>query len=270
MPSPFPGMDPWLESPGVFPDFHNSLIGYLREAINALLPPPFYTAIATRVYMEEAVQLYEPDVDVLLPSDREHELSNGNAVATLSVTDLLKVAKTPRPEVEMTEWFLEVRTAGDRERLVTSIEMLSPSNKAYGKTGRGMYLAKQLELCTSGVNLVEIDLLRRGAHATLASLTELRRKAGRFDYHVCVTTTEDDESSFVAPFFLEQPLPVIPIPLTQGVPAIPLDLRSAFTRTFDAALYSRRLRYQEPCDPPLTTEQQAWAEGILREKGVLK
>jgi len=270
MPSPFPGMDPWLESPGVFPDFHNSFIGFLREAINTLLPPPFYTAIATRVYTEEAVQHYEPDVDVLLPSDRTFESGNATAVATLSVTDLLEVASALRPEEEVTEWFLEVRTAGDRERLITSVEMLSPTNKTRGKTGRGMYRAKQLELNSSGVNLVEIDLLRRGAHVTLASFAELRKKAGLYDYHICVTTPQVEDSSFVSPFQLSQPIPRIPIPLTEDVPAIPIDLQAAFTRTFDAALYSRRVRYMEPCDPTLTSEQQAWAEGILRAKGLLK
>ena len=41
MPSPFPGMDPFLEHPEVFPDLHDSLGATLRESLNARLPEPY-------------------------------------------------------------------------------------------------------------------------------------------------------------------------------------------------------------------------------------
>jgi hypothetical protein len=46
-------------------------------------------------------------------------------------------------------------------------------------------------------------------------------------------------------------------------------MQPAFDRCYDSGLYSRRLRYSEPCDPSLSAEQQAWAEAVLREKGLL-
>ena len=270
MPSPFPGMDPWLEAPGVFPDFHNRFLSNLSEALNALLPPPFYTAIATRVYMEGSERNVEPDVDVLLPSDSSIDFAWGNGRAAIAVTDLLELPKLALLDEETTETYLEIRTASDRERLITSIEMLSPSNKTRGKTGRALYLAKQHEMTSSGVNLVEIDFLRNGVHSTAAPLKELRSRAGRIDYHVSVTSPFYEDSTYVAPIRLPQPLPIIPIPITEEAQAIPADLQSILTRTYDVALYTRRIRYPEPCDPPLTPEQQAWAEGILRDKGILK
>ena len=268
MPSPFPGMDPWLESPGVFPDFHNAFLTYLREALNSVLPPPFFAAIATR-YMEESERHVEPDIDVLRPVDFVPKSSNGAHTSTIAVQDLLEVPMNPLPDEEITEISLEVRTGNGDEDLITSIEMLSLSNKTRGKTGRGLNLAKQFEMYSAGVNLVEIDYLRRGAHATKVSLGELRRRAGRFDYHVCVTSSEKQSVSFVAPILLTQSLPLIPIPLTEGLPPVTANFQEVFSRTFDAALYSRRLHYDEPCDPPLTVEQQAWAEGVLREKGIV-
>ncbi len=42
MPSPFPGMDPYLESPDWFPDLHGSLIILLKEALQRSLPGPYY------------------------------------------------------------------------------------------------------------------------------------------------------------------------------------------------------------------------------------
>src|SRR4051812_48490615 len=163
MPSPFPGMDPWLESPGVFPDLHTRFLTTLSADLNRQLPAPFFAAISTRVYMEESERQVEPDVDVLTPNGPVG--GGGTAVAPVAVTDLLEIPAAPLPDEEVTETFLEIRTTADGERLVTSVEVLSPTNKTPGATGRGRYLAKQHELQSAGVNLVEIDLLRRGAHA---------------------------------------------------------------------------------------------------------
>ena len=41
-------------------------------------------------------------------------------------------------------------------------------------------------------------------------------------------------------------------------------------RCYDTGRYAEEVRYDRPPDPPLTPEQQAWAEAILREKGVLR
>lgn len=267
MPSPFPGMDPWLERPGVFPDLHNTLIAFLRGDLNRQLPPPFFAAIATRVYMEESERRTEPDVEVLSPPGAPQ--GGGTAIAAVTVTDLLEVPAAPLPDEDLTETFIEIRTTGDDERLVTSIEVLSPTNKTRGATGRGLYLAKQHELQSAGVNLVEIDLLRRGVHATAASLAELRRRAGQFDYHVCVTLGDRADARFVAPILLPNRLPTIPIPLTPDVAAVPVDLQAVLDRCYDEALYTRRIHYDRPCEPPLTPEQQAWADGILRARGLL-
>src|SRR5260370_10351280 len=67
MPSPIPGMDPFLEDPAVFPDLHDSLITELRNAINAQLPPPYYARSASRVWVEPSQRRVEPDVNVLRP-----------------------------------------------------------------------------------------------------------------------------------------------------------------------------------------------------------
>jgi hypothetical protein len=220
--------------------------------------------------MEESERLIEPDVDVLRPINFVPKSTNGGNTSTIAVHDLLEVPMNPLPDEEITEIYLEVRTGHGDEELITSIEMLSLSNKTRGKTGRGLYLAKQFEMMSAGVNLVEIDFLRRGTHATKVSLAELRRRAGRFDYHVCVTSRDKQSVSYVAPILMEQPLPIIPIPLTEDLPPLPANFQELFARTYDAALYARRLHYDEPCDPPLTPEQRAWAEGILHEKGVVK
>ena len=64
MPSPFPGMDPYLENPEIFPDFHDSVITYLREAVQASLPAPYFAALGRRVWIEVSRRSVGPDVQI--------------------------------------------------------------------------------------------------------------------------------------------------------------------------------------------------------------
>ena len=42
MPSPFPGMDPYLEEPRRWPDVHQSLITYIRDALQPAVRPRYF------------------------------------------------------------------------------------------------------------------------------------------------------------------------------------------------------------------------------------
>lgn len=48
MPAPFPGMDPWLESADIWPDFHDSFAAEIRAFLNRVLPPPYYARLEMR------------------------------------------------------------------------------------------------------------------------------------------------------------------------------------------------------------------------------
>lgn len=272
MPSPFPGMDPWLERPAVFPDFHTAFITTLRVVLNAQLPPPFYAGVSTRVWMEESERRVEPDVDVLKPSNGPAAggaAGGGVALLTGTATALTEIV-APLPDEEMRERYVEIFAAPGEERLVNSIEMLSPSNKTPGSGGRDLYRAKQQEMYQAAVHLIEIDLLRGGTHATLVPLEALRRRFGAYDYHICLHHAGRPDSFFVRPLTLPDRLPVIPVWLTDDVPPVPLDLQVVFDRCYDEALYARRVRYHEHRpEPPLTDEQARWAEDVLRARGLL-
>jgi hypothetical protein len=153
---------------------------------------------------------------------------------------------------------------------VTAIEVLSISNKLAGSDGRAAYRQKQLELREANVNLVEIDLLRGGRHTTLVPEKGLHEAAQAFDYHACIYFAFEPDRFQVAAFRLGDRLPRIAVPLSPDKQPLVVDLQPVLDRCYDMGLYSRRIRYSQPCDPPLTPEQQAWAEAILREKGLLK
>jgi hypothetical protein len=48
MPSPFPGMDPYLEAPDIWPDFHDALAGEISSELNRTLPRPYYARLEMR------------------------------------------------------------------------------------------------------------------------------------------------------------------------------------------------------------------------------
>jgi Protein of unknown function (DUF4058) len=256
-------MDPWLEQRGVYPGFHNRYIAYLSEALNAVLPRPYFADIANRVVIEGEGEpgVREPDVGVFHP-DRTTG-TGGVAVADPAEVRAV-VVHVPRDEI--TEWLVQVRSAEEGDRLVTSLEVLSPSNKGADRT---TYRRKQRELIERKVNLVEVDVLRGGTHTTSVPLAQARQAAGMFDCHVCVYRPEQPEDFEVYPIRLPQRLPVVRIPLRPDVPPVSVDLQTVFDRAYDVGNYDRRLRYTLPPDPPLTPEQQAWADAILKAKGIL-
>ncbi len=265
MPSPFPGMDPWLEAPGLFPDLHNTMIGYIREIIAKGFPRPYYTAIATRVYVEHSDRQIEPDVDVLIRKKRSR-LESAQEGGGLVAKPKPLVFRTPSDPIR--EWTIEIRHPDSGDRLVTSVEVLSLSNKSRGSEGRKQFLKKQKELLAGRVNIVEIDLLRSGAATTLAPHARVRRRAGPFDYHVSVRRYYRSLSTEVYPIPMAERLPSIAIPLLKGDADLTNDLQASFDRSYEVASFDTRADYDKPARPPLTPEQQAWAEGILKSKGV--
>lgn len=273
MPSPFPGMDPWLETRGVFPDLHNRFITVLSEALNAVLPPPYFTAIGTRVLIEgEDDRTVEPDVDVLRPAgvNGSHGPAGGGGVATATEvqTDVSPVIVHVSRD-EMTEWLVEVRTGDADEELVTTVEVLSRTNKRAGGDDRAEYVRKQREMIERRVSLVEIDLLRDGLHTTAVPVAPAVKRTGPFEYHVCVTRAGRREDFEVYPIRLPQRLPRVAVPLRAGTPDAAVELQPVLDRCYDGGLYARRARYTRPCDLPLTPDQQAWADGILRAKNLI-
>ncbi len=269
MPSPFPGMDPYLESPALFPDLHDTFIVYLREVLNSQLPPPYYTGIATRVWVETSERRIVPDVDILRPrpNGNGNPRTGGGCVAVAEEVEAGAIQVSVERE-EVREKFLEIYAQPGGERLVTTVEILSLSNKTPGAHGRKPYMLKQREVLDSQVHLVEIDLLRAGVHSTAVPLPELHRRLAAFDYHVCTRRFDHPDDYFVFPIQLADRLPTIPIPLLPGSPSVRVDLQAVLERCYDVALYGRRARYREPAEPPLRVEQAAWAEQRLREKGL--
>jgi hypothetical protein len=279
MPSPFPGMDPYLESPRWFHGFHNSFIIYLQELLQPLLPTPYYAQTGQQVWLEMSQRYVDPDVHVMVerrgsqPTQRPASL--GIAMAEPAVRSeydagqpvMITVEEIIHEERE--EWFLEIhgRWSG-KDRLVATIEVVSPSNKALGEVGFDKYRAKQRETLAGQAHLIEIDLLRAGTHVTAVPIDIALEKAGLFDYHVSVHRFDRPKDYLVYPIRLRQRLPVITVPLLPEDPPVQLDLQAAFNRAYDAGPYRKAIWYgKDPIEPPLRPEQAAWATSMINPDG---
>lgn len=268
MPSPFPGMDPYLEHPQIFPGLHGSIIFCLKAALQPRLPEPYYADSDERVWVEVTQRHIEPDVNVLRARrgpEREETETGGVAVLTEPRTQPILVTV---PCAERRETWLEIYTRQDgTERLVTAVEVLSPTNKTPGRR-RDEYLQKQEELLEHGeVNLIEIDLLRAGKHTTAVPRELALEKAGPYDYHVCVHRFDRFADYFVYPIQLERSLPEIEVPLLPQDGSISVDLQEVFNRCYDEGPYHRRVRYEEDTPvPPLSPKQAKWAQELLAAK----
>ena len=168
MPSPFPGMDPYLESPDWFPNLHHDLIFCIKRALQSRLPRSYYAQSNQRVWLEYSRRYAEPDLEIVRSGKGPRQRSRGGAaVAEYPPAEPVVVSVETIEHGPFQESFVEIRRRTGKEvRLVTSLEVLSPSNKTVGNPGREQYLKKQHEVLGSEVHLVEIDLLRGGTHTS--------------------------------------------------------------------------------------------------------
>ena len=269
MPSPFPGMDPYLENADVFGGFHDQVIVHLAESLQAILPAPYYAKGRQRIWVERTDSGRLPDVSVVRAVGWQTPGGHPEgAVATLPRTTPVQITIEETPWTEFHESYLEIYTKQNEERrLVTAIELLSPSNKAVGEKSQNEYRRKQDEVLNAEVNLVEIDFLRGGQHVTAVPRRELLARCGLCDYHVCVHQFDRPRDFFIYPIHLDESLPVIAIPLLPDVPAVEVSLQAIFEHCYDAGPYRMEVNYAlDPPPPALSAERLAWVKSVLAAK----
>jgi hypothetical protein len=225
MPSPFPGMNPYIERASVCHDFHESWLPLAAEKIGAQVMPRYFTRIDEHIYLHE---LATP----VLPAPAEVGL--------------------PAVDVESLS-FLEIHDR-DNNELITVVELLSPTNK-YPGPDREQYLAKARALQRRWVHFVEIDLLRGGPRMPWLDMPPC-------NYCVVVSRYEQRPRAGFWPIGLRERLPVIPIPLRHGDADARLDLQEVLHHIYDAAGYAYHI-YQGPPEPALSAEDAAWAAQCL-------
>lgn len=261
MPSPFPGMDPYLESRRVRRDFHSRLIVAVGDALAPLVEPAYYVAVEERITVapSESPGFIIPDVAVLAPPEPAVPPHSGGGVAVAAPPAVATQTVTVPFYESIRETYLELRTV-DGDTLVTTIELLSRTNKLPGP-GRQEYEVKRRQVFLARTSLVEIDLLRAGSPMAI-------EPTPASDYRILVLRGWEYPRARLLAFDLPQPIPDVPVPLREGEEPVSLPLGQLINQVYDRARYARRLRYAEPPpEPPLTPETAAWLQTLLRERG---
>lgn len=259
MPSPFPGMDPYLEA--YWEDVHIALIMYGRDALKPLLPPNLVVRTEHRVYVQSdddpVPRTLRADVAVRHDAAAPHRTprEDGGGVATLPEPIVIPLLTEPRREP-----FIEVRD--EAGRVITVIEVISPTNKRAGE-GHEAYKQKQRLLLDSDISLVEIELVRAGPSAVMLPPS---RRPGAPPYCVCVKRGWDRLNAEYYPISLRERLPAIRVPLRQADEDVRLDLQPLVDRAYEFGTYDT-IDYSQPCQPSLTGDDAVWADALLRAAG---
>lgn len=261
MPSPFPGMDPYLEGP-LWSMAHNSLIEEIARQLTPQLWPHYKVRPGERVVVAapdpvEAFSTRErlPDVAVFA-TERRAESSEAHGDATSHSSPLvLELLDEPSSVVET---FLEIRAA-DGGQLVTTIEVLSPSNKR--GDGAAECRIQRREILASSSHFLEIDLLRVGERFPVAG------PLPSVPYFVFLSRRDRRPKIEVWPVALDAPLPPVPVPLLSHDPDGELDLQPALRNIYDLYHYDADIDYTLPPPLPLAPEQAEWADKLLRDSG---
>ncbi len=259
MPSPFPGMDPYLEAPEIWVDFHNNLASEIQAVLNRALPRRYIARLSPRVVCEIVetgeLRAIRPDVAVYRQPTEQGTIQTATFVLTAPVESRVAIEEPVRlHSVEI----LEVGTM----KLVTAIEILSPANKRIGNKARDEYLEKRQELLRAPVHLIEIDLLRSGERMPLE--TPVPKAA----YYIVLSRRQRRPIVEVWPIQIGEKLPTIPVPLLPPDPDVPLDLNSVVASVYERGAYDRIIDYRQPPPPPLTDEEAQWIDNWLREKNL--
>jgi hypothetical protein len=264
-------MDPFIEAGGLWRDFHHHLIEGIYTVLSETLPDRYLVRTGERSYLVlvgaegKIGHPFYPDVSLATAPVSAPPPSPGAATAVAEpATEVMPVEMRAFIEEEYRETFVEIHESGPDQRLVTAIEVLSPTNKRRGAPGWELYLRKRQALLLSEANLVEIDLLRGGDRMPMldpwpnSPYTLLVARKGRAD------------RCRVWPAFALRPLPAIGIPLALPDPDCPLSLQPLIAGIYARSRYDRSIDYSCPPTTLLLPEEVSWLrEHIAAERGSL-
>ncbi len=258
MPSPFPGMDPYLEG-STWMNFHGQLCAEIARQLGPKLRPR-YLALMTERFVTEipdglaiTTATLSPDVGVV-----EHSSWVAGAARQSIATAPLHLATViPEPVLHFS---IEIRDRNDH-RLVACIEVVSPTNKQ--GDGYLEYQRKRNRVLNSTAHLLEIDLLRQGQRIPM------RDPLPEAPYFVFLGRFETRPVTDVWPIYFDQALPALPVPLLPNDQDVILDLQQAFSTVYDVCSYDLIIDYSQPAEVPLPPEAAGWADERLRTAGLI-
>ena len=256
MESPFPGMDPYLEHPSLWPDVHNRLIAAMADDLSERVAPRYYVGLERRTYLLKADDLvFVGRPDIALASATEVSVLTPQPATSVTVLEV----EVPMQD-EVSENFLEIHEV-KTGKLITVLELLSPVNKLH-RQAREAYERKRGYVFRSWTNFVEIDLLRAGDPMPVVGAQV------QSDYRILVSRgTQRPRVSLIA-FTLRQPIPTFTLPLLPGDDEPEVALNSILHALYRRARFDLRLDYTQLPIPPFAEADVVWAQELIMAHGL--
>jgi len=264
LPSPFPGMDPYLEHPVRWMNFHDQLVVAIGHAIAPLVAPRYWVSVQERVYVGEPAdadfirqqdRFRRPDVTV----SRVPVEAVAPALMATTVAEAEPLTVYVPVQERIRETYLEI-VALPSYTVVTVIEVLSPTNKQAGE-GRTEYEAKRSEILRSDTHLVEVDLLRAGQPMRIDG------GPGGVGYRILISRAGQRPRAELYHFGVRDRIPSFRLPLQRGDSEPLINLGDIVGRVYEQGAFYLVCDYTTDPIPPLTPEDAAWADALLREQG---
>jgi Protein of unknown function (DUF4058) len=265
MKSPFPGMDPYIEACGLWGDFHTHLIEKIYERLAETVPHRYVVRTSERAYVvlveseDKQNNPFLPDVSVMEPRGRKKPAKKGGT-ALAEPAAVEPVTMRAFIQEEHREAFIEIDEMTPEQRLVTCIEVLSPSNKHSGTEGWDLYQRKRQSLLLGDVNLVEIDLLRGGMRMPMLDPWP------DAPYNLLVARAKKAQLCRVWAAHFRWSLPSLPVPLTKPDSDVFLALQPMIDAIYQRSRYERSIDYSKPLKPPLDAAATAWLKPRLQTR----
>lgn len=258
MPSPFPGMNPYLEHPEIWPGIHHWLIVEIAKFLSPQLRPKYRVAVEVRIYetiREESLLVGIPDL-IVKSSQAKTQQPTSN-VAVVQSTIRPEKVEVPIPET-VKQGYLEIREVATKE-VVTTIELLSPVNKRSGE-GRKQYESKRNRVLGSSTHMVEIDLLRRGKPLSVYGSNT------KSHYRILVSRGDCRPQADLYSFNVANAIPSFPIPLKSEDTEPLVNLQELLDNVYDQGSYDLEIDYTQEPVPPLSGEERVWLDRWLQEQ----
>ncbi len=260
-------MDPFLEKNPQWEVFHG---WFIRELARLSIAPArevgctidVERSIYGRETSGELVLYGEPDV-MLIRDDVPVKLPSDDAALALAQPRAIHEVMLADDELEPhKQEFIVVRAEGTWAPVLAIVELLSFANKqgTYAKK----YREKRARCVASGTHFMELDFLRAGKSRSRDLFPELPKTP----YFIYVARKHGmarlDEGY---PLKLQEPLPIVGLPLGAGRPDLPMDLASAFRSAYELGYRGNWLHYDAPVPkPPLDADDQDWVNQTVQLK----
>jgi hypothetical protein len=256
MPSPFPGMDPFLEG-AWWSTFRNDLVIETRRHLPQQVKPEYCPLIGGF-----QVKTLDSSLRFLPVSEDDDESDEDDADQSRKDESQPVYLNLARPH-----WvglsFIGIKKLGDyknkltRRKNKTIVVFLDPVVKK--APGRSYYLRWREKVFNSTTCLVEIDLLRQGRRPPMLDPypdAPCYAMVSRHEFRPCCE---------VWPIHLDRPLPKIPIPIPGDDREVVLDLQTVFTRAYDLGSFDRVIEYDKPPDVHLDERHLPWLKRMLKD-----